>query len=257
MFQGRYTQNQLPSELFNATSGQTVTYGGQLYRVANNGDGTRTITPTSEVENIPAFSFNYDQAEQEARAKLEPYYKQKLDEAGGDIEKAKKLIEDDYTAGVRFRAEEQTSQLAQDTLAAKDESRNLLDTLNKRGVLFSETPPGSTDAAMPYSGLAQQELGTMGEKQVLRKQAIERAIARQSEVAGFDRRRQLEQPSMDLSRIQRNLKEEQEKRIQEEFVPMARERAREKYDQTYQQSLNQAVQRSLSANKYLQTAGWG
>ncbi len=41
----RYNQNQLPQELFNAGSGSggTIVYNGTLYRVLNNGDGTRTL----------------------------------------------------------------------------------------------------------------------------------------------------------------------------------------------------------------------
>lgn len=252
---GRYTQNQLPSELFNNIG--NVTYNGQTYTVSNNGDGTRTIGGGGgSGMDIPAFSFNYDQAETEARAKLEPYYKQKLTEAQGDVEKAKKLIEDDYAAGVRSRADTLQNQLGTEKIENQQESNKMNEDLNKRGVLLGEKAPADQMSVAPYSQFAQQQITPMQEKQALRKQAIERAIQRQDEVAGFDRRKALEDPSMDTSRVQRDFKEEQEKRIQTEFVPMAQERAKEKYNQTYQQSMNQAIQRSLSANQYLQTAGW-
>lgn len=45
MFNGNYTQSQLPSELFNNV-GQT-TYNGVTYNVTNKGNGTRDITPVS------------------------------------------------------------------------------------------------------------------------------------------------------------------------------------------------------------------
>lgn len=252
---GRYKQNELPAELFNNIG--TVNYQGQTYNVQNNGDGTRTISGGSGGGlNIPAFSFDYDLAEKEARAKLDPYYQQKLNEAQGDVDKAKKLIEDDYASGVRFRQDDLVNQIGQDKLTATKETQGLTEDLNKRGILFGEKAPASQMSVAPYSQFATQQQTPLQDKQALRKQAIERAIQRQDEVAGFDRQKALQDPSMDTARIQRDLKEEEEKRIQTEFLPLAQERAKDKYDATYQQSMNQAIQRSLSANQYLQTAGW-
>lgn len=207
--------------------------------------------------NIPAFSFDYAQAEAEARAKLEPYYAQKLADAKGDVERAKRLIEEDYARGMRTSEEDKASQLASDTATAKEETQSLLEGLNKRGLLFGEIPMGQQTSAAPYSQLAQtQELNPLSDKQALRKQAIERAIARQEEVAGVTRQRGIEEQNIQYPRTEQALLEEKENKVQTQYVPLAEERARARYENTYQQSLNQAINQSLSANKYLQQLGW-
>ncbi len=193
--------------------------------------------------NIPAFNFDYDQAEKEARAKLEPYYKQKLDEANGDVARAKQLIEQDYERGLRTAREDTAVALNTDTQNVKEENLTLGDSLNKRGVMFSEAPAGDPAGGMVRSGLAGTEFGALGTKQDARRQAIERALSRQEEVAGVERKRGIEEQDIQQPRYARALKEEQEKRIQTEFVPMARERARTKYDETYAATLNPYLQR--------------
>lgn len=204
--------------------------------------------------NIPAFNFNYGQAEAEARAKLEPYYRQKLMDARGDVQLAKQLIEEDYQRGIRYAEEDKATQLAVEAQTAEQENRNLMDTLNKRGVLFSEQ--GGGQPGMVTSGIAAQEQGLMGTKQMQRKQAIERAIARQEEVAGITRQRGIQGQDIMLPRQEQAIAEEKENRVQTQFVPAAYERARAAYDNTYGQSLNQAINTSVSANPYLQQLGW-
>lgn len=205
--------------------------------------------------NIPAFNFNYGQAEIEARAKLEPYYKQKLLDAKGDVELAKKYIEEDYARGMRTAAEDEATSKEAEALTVGQENRDLLATLNKRGVLFSEQPT-DTGRALVQSGIAGQEVGNLTSKQALRKQAIERALQRQQEVAGIDRQRGIEAQNTLFPRQEQALAEEKENRVQTQFVPAAQERARAAYDNTYGQSLNQAVNRSVNANPYLQQLGW-
>lgn len=206
--------------------------------------------------NIPAFNFDYGQAETEARAKLEPYYAQKLADAKGDVELAKKYIEEDYARGMRTSQEDLAANTATDAATARDETQTSLEGLNKRGMLFGEIPTAGQSAA-PYSQLAQsQELNPLAQKQAQRKQAIERAISRQEEVAGVTRQRGIEAQDIQYPRTEQALLEEKENKVQTQFVPAAYQRARDKYDNTYQQSMNQQINASLSANKYLQQLGW-
>lgn len=207
--------------------------------------------------NIPAFNFDYGQAETEARAKLEPYYRQKLADAKGDVELAKKYIEEDYARGMRTAEEDKAAQLAVDDLTAKNETQGLVEGLNKRGLLLGEiNTPGQSKA--PYSEFAQaQNINPLQQKQQQRKLAIERAISRQEEIAQTTRNRGIEQQDIQYPRQEQALLEEKENRVQTQFVPAAYERAKGQYDNTYAQSLNSRINESLSANPYLQALGWG
>lgn len=187
---------------------------------------------------IPAFKFDYDQAEKDALAKLEPYYKQKLDEAQGDVERAKRLIEEDYARGNRYREEDLGASLAEEARKRQEEIMGTTEDLNRRGVLYGQIPLGDETSRAPYSDVAQRLfLGPQSERQAARKLAIERAIQRQSNIAGTERARGLEEQNIQFPRYQRSLEEEKRRRAFGEFVPLARERALAKYQESYGQSL--------------------
>ena len=193
---------------------------------------------TSGGGGIPVFNFDYGQAEKEARAKLEPYYAQKLADAKGDVALAKKYIEEDYARGMRTATEDRTAQVAEDAQTAKEETQTSIEGLNKRGLLFGENT--GVGPAAPYSQFAQmQELNPLQTKQQQRKQAIERAISRQEEVAGITRQRGITEQDIMYPRREQELLEEKENKVQTQYVPLAEERARARYDNTYQQSMNQ------------------
>lgn len=203
-------------------------------------------------QDIPAFKFDFTQAEQEARAKLEPYYAQKLADAKGDVERAKRLIEEDYNQGLRFTGQQREEQLGAAQALTGEETRGLTDTLNRRGVLLSEAQPGGgSTQPLVRSGLAQQEFGQLEGKQNLRKMAIERALQRQEEVQASQRKRGIEEQNIQYPRQEQNILEEKEKRVQQEFVPAAYERAYQKYNETYGQSLREATNRPAQINQEL------
>jgi len=240
MWNGSYNQNQLPSELFHNVG--TTTYEGTTYRVVNNGDGTRTVTPTSSGggggtsggSNIPAFNFNWEATRKAEYDRLTPYYEQKLIDAKGDIELAKKFIDDDYNKGVRVREEDFNvtqrksdedfiSSLAEAGRKTQEETFDTQGGLNKRGVLFGEAPQGTAGQnPMQTSQYANQFfLQPLDERQKARKLAIERALQRDMEVAGLTRSRGDEgaaltkdyQTSQQVSKfrdVQDTLKQEQE-----------------------------------------------
>jgi hypothetical protein len=205
--------------------------------------------------NIPAFNFDFNQAEADARAKLEPYYRQKLADAKGDIEKAKLLIQQDYDNGIRGTNEELGIQTQQDQAQGLQETQNLLGDLNKRGVLFGQIQ--GQGSAAPMSQYAQsQEINPLQQKQELRKKAIELAIRRQQEAIGTQYQKAIQAPSMDYGRTEQDLLEQKENEVQTKYVPLAEQQARDKYDATAGQAMNQQINEHLSSNKYLQMLGF-
>lgn len=179
--------------------------------------------------NVPAFSFDYPKAEAEALKELEPYYKQKLAEAQGDVDRAKRLIEEDYARGIRTRTEDTEVERRQDQMLAREENLDTQGSLNNRGVLFGQiTDPNSSKA--PYSLFAQENfLNPLSEKQALRRQAIERALSRQNEVAGIERKRGIEEQDIAFPRFQRALEQEKLDKARMQIVPYKQQQAYSKY----------------------------
>lgn len=198
----------------------------------------------------PKFTFDWEKARTDALTQLTPYYEQKLKEAGGDIERAKRLIEEDYQRGLRIskedltttnkQAEEDlTTQLKALGLETAEETRDLSGTLNARGVYTGEIQNGSSVA--PVSGYAQTwHTGPLKERQDLRKLAIERAVSRQKEAAGLEssreeeklgiaRKRGIEEEDIQYPRTQRELEEEKRRRAYETVAPMKYEEEYAKY----------------------------
>lgn len=196
--------------------------------------------------NIPAFKFDYDLAEKEALAKLEPYYRQKLKENEGDVARAKLAIEEDYKRGRRYREEDLETQLAADRRLKEEELREALTELNRRGILFGEIDPSALargETKAPYSDIAQRfTLTPLSERQQAREQAIRRALARQEEVSGVERKRGIEELDIVLPRVKRELEEEKKRRAIAEFVPLARERARARYEEAYYPTIQRYLQ---------------
>lgn len=116
----------------------------------NNSGGGATLyggTPLSAIQGpaVKPFGWSTDQwnkAQQDALAKLTPYYKQLLDLNNGDVNRAKTALEADYATGVRFNTADYQNQMSQENIQEGDEMRQTLDDLNSRGVLFQETAPG-------------------------------------------------------------------------------------------------------------------
>lgn len=205
----------------------------------------------------PPFEFDWAAAEKEALAKLEPYYLQKLQEAEFDVERAKRLIEEDYQRGVRYRSEDLATEIgdvetakkrimedyergetyrAQDLeqqlrelgLITDEDRRDLRAELNARGVLIGEmgAAMGAADKTVaPDSQYAKDyHLSPFEEKAQMRQLAIERAIQRQSEVAGIEKERGLTDTDTGLNKFKT-----QQQREGEEANILAT-RGKEEYD---------------------------
>ena len=202
--------------------------------------------------NYPAFNFDWTKARQDAITQLTPYYEQKLSDAKGDVELAKRYIEEDYQRGIRYSQENVTkgNQYADEDLAVQlkalgldvtDETRNTLGALNQRGVLIGEMDPNQTSAKAPYSSYAQDWfLNPMNERQIARKQAVERAVTRQKEQLGMTEGRQqegvgvtktrgLEEQNIQYPRTQQALEEEKRQRAFNEVTPSIYQQEYTKY----------------------------
>lgn len=187
----------------------------------------------------PEFSFDWAAAENEALTKLEPYYKAKLDEAQGDVNRAKRLLEEDYQRGKRYREEDLQTQTAEEKLRQTEETRNLIGELNRRGVLFGEMPLGTSQTRAPYSDYAKTTaIEPMEQRQMARKQAIQRALSRQEEIATTERKRGIEEQDIYYPRYQREVTEEKKRRAVLEMAPLKYQQERGKYE--------------ILLNKYLQ-----
>lgn len=189
--------------------------------------------------NYPPFNFDWAKARLEAfdpdhpeNSVLGRYYLQKLEETKGDVELAKKRMVEDYNNGLRYstqeydvgtrtRAEDLASGLQELGITSAEETRDTRGSLNQKGVLLGEIgrdKPGESRA--PESGYAQNFfLQPLGERQALRKQAVERAISRQGEMAdiafakekeqmGLEKTRGLEDQNLIFPRVERALQEE-------------------------------------------------
>ena len=228
----QYLQSELPAEIFNLGSGSNV--NGQ--QVIVNPNGTRSFVGAGggTGTQVPAFKFDYESAEAEALKSLEPYYAQKLAEAGGDIERAKRLIEEDYATGKRQRDEDLTTALSADDLSVKEEKDATIDSLNQRGVLFGGNQAGDTASGqMPFSGLAQQDMGNLQTRQQARRMAIQRAIQRQEEVAQTERKRGVEEQDIAFPRYERALHQEKLDKARFNIVPYYRDKAYARYQGSF------------------------
>lgn len=219
--------------------------------------------------NIPSFNFDWAAAEKTAFEKLRPYYEQKLKEAGGDVELAKKRIEEDYTTGNRYRSEDTATaeraaatnigrinedaargerlraedlalELGSDATLAKKETYDTRADANSRGVLFGENTQDRSGTPAEYSGFANTYImQPLSERQALRKQAIQRAIARQSEVAGIEKERGIQDENTSLDKIKNTLTRQGEtatttknRGIQDEDVALKKQQDALKEEQT-------------------------
>jgi len=221
-------------------NGNLLRWTGESWTMEGGGGGAATL---------PSFNFNWEQARSDAMTQLTPYYEQKLKEAGGDVERAKRLIEEDYKVGKRIASEDYATtvqQAEEDTATAQqtfnldkaEELRDVTGKLNQRGVLTGQIPLGSTQSAAPVSGYAQDwYLNPMGQRQNLRQLAIERALQRQKEAAGLQqvrsnealdlsRQRGIEEQDVQYPRTQRALEEEKREKAINQMVPM-------KYEEEY------------------------
>ena len=173
------------------------------------------------------FNFDWEAARKAAfdpdhpeNSVLGRYYLQKLKDAGDDVTRAKRIIEEDYSRGVRVASEDYQMASQDEALTAKQETRDTLGGLNKRGVLFGEMDPNQGTSKAPYSEYAKDTaIGPMEERQGMRRLAIQRALDRQKEVEGLSKQRGVEEQNVQFPRTQQELQEETRNKAYNQQVP--------------------------------------
>ena len=163
-------------------------------------------------DGISSFNFDWGQSEKDALEKLRPYYEEVMAEAEGDVDRAKKIMEEDYTTGKRTRAEDIVSSRQAQGANEKQQKQDFLTTMNQRGLLFGGSGSGGRGAA---SGFAQRAYTPTSDKQTLRRQAIERALTRSEDIATKQKSRGFEAADIELKRRLRDMEEEKRKRASE------------------------------------------
>lgn len=163
--------------------------------------------------NYPAGSFNttpFKQFYDKAYQQLAPYYKQLLDEAGGDLKVALGNLEQDYVIGKRTKIEDFMADMDKLGIVFPKEQTNLQGTLNQRGIALTENPQGQTTYA--GGGQAQKELGALNIDQMLRKEAVERTKQRGLESVAINKLRGEQTAQQQYRDKTEELRSEQESR---------------------------------------------
>lgn len=145
-----------------------------------------------------SFGFNWEQAEKDALEKLRPYYEEVLAEANYDINLATQRLQDDYDRGVRYNAEDLAVAQEGWNMMEPRERNELLTSLNRRGVL--------------QSTIRGEEEQFLTDTQRRRREALQRAIDRQNELAGITRQRGTEDVTTAGSRQIRDIGEEKKQK---------------------------------------------
>lgn len=155
---------------------------------------TNPTTPTGTT--VGTANFDWNQAEQDALAKLTPYYQTLLDKAGGDVEIAKRIMAEDYQTGMRRGQEDFNTQNEAYNRQFPQETNQLMTNLNSRGVL--------------QSTIRNEDTANLTADQLARREAIQRALARTGENLGTTQARGLESTNRTFD--QYKLDQEQQKR---------------------------------------------
>lgn len=192
---------------------------------------------------------NYDQYYKDAYAKLQKYYEFLLAQEGGDVERAKKRLEEDYVKGNRVTLEdyamgmenaqkEYQAGIAQENITNPQEARALQENQLQRGISLG--------------GLAQKQASELKTKQDLRREAIDRALQKSQKEMAYSKERNMEDIGYTKTRgIEDQLanwerfKGEKEQERQDKSVQLA--------EQAYQREFqkNQAIESSQIAEKQL------
>lgn len=91
---------------------------------------------------------------------------------------------------MKTSGEDLATNLEQENLNSTQETRQAQGQANQRGTYVGQIPIGENTSKAPTSPYYEQYVGKpMAENQALRKQAIERAVQRQQEVAGITKTR--------------------------------------------------------------------
>jgi hypothetical protein len=176
--------------------------------------GSPTVLPELSTKS-------WEEYETEALEELRPYYERILKEEGGDVERAKLRLEDDYKRGVRLQREDYTT--AQAGYGSQMQPGETMQqyynrTKNEYGS-FPEEGISQFDKlaqrGMVNSGFAAVDASKLATAQQRRQEAIKTALNRYEEGAGITRARGLEDIKTAWDRRQFELGEEEKEKAVE------------------------------------------
>jgi len=178
----------------------------------------------------PKFNFDWTAARQQAYDELTPYYSQKLNLAKGDVELAKKYIQEDYDRGLRYASEDYGQSSAEETIKSGQETLSAQGEANKRGVLVGQIPTGQETSKAPTSEYYSKFIGApMEQGQQLRQQAIKRALSRQTEAAGISKVRGSDEQDRKWRDTQLDIEQEKREKANTQMAPLKYQEAYSKY----------------------------
>jgi hypothetical protein len=168
----------------------------------------------SPIQLPPLQTKTWEEYEKQALEELRPYYERILREEGGDVEKAKQRLEEDYQRGIRIKREDWEiakrnygpQMLPNESIAQyynrtkydygtfPEEGISAFSNLNKRNIL--------------QSGIANYTADKVRTAQQARQEAIDLALRRYEEEAGIAKQRKLDDTDTQWQRRQFQLEEE-------------------------------------------------
>lgn len=171
---------------------------------------------TGSPMELPALNVkDWAEYEKQALEELRPYYERLLKEEGGDVEKAKLRLEDDYKAGIRINREDYNTAKANLGEQIKP-GESIQDYYNRAKSMYGSNPQegvGLLDElakrGMLQSGFAKTDTSNLATAQQRRQEAIQTAKNRYEEQAGITKGRAMEDLTTQWQRRQFELGQQQ------------------------------------------------
>lgn len=161
---------------------------------------------------------SFEEYEERALEELRPYYERILEEEGGDVERAKQRIEQDYQRGMRISRED-LSVAKESQGPAVEPGETIQDYYNRTKSEFGSFPQEGIKMLdnlmkrrVQHSGIAQTDTQNLATAQKRRQEALDRAQGRYAEKIGINRERTLGDIDRAWSRRQFELGEEKKEK---------------------------------------------
>lgn len=181
------------------------------------------------IANIPAFNFDWAAARQRAFDQLTPYYQQKLDLAKGDVEIAKKYIEQDYQNGMRSSQNEYNTAMQSEKASQQQETTQAIGESNNRGTYLGELSAGQTGQNNPSQYYKHFIGEPLSQQQQARSLAIQNALEKQQNALKTNEQQGLETQNQAFTKSQADIQQEQRVKAYNEYAPMEYQQEYTKY----------------------------
>jgi hypothetical protein len=136
---------------------------------------------------------NYQQYYDKAYTDLNAYYQALLTQEGGDVDRVKRRLEEDYAKGNRITMEDYTSNLAntQAEYGGAVKEQAITNTAENRALQDNQLQRG-----ISIGGLAEKQSLEQKSKQDLRREAIDRALQKSEKDLSYSKERSLEDTAL-------------------------------------------------------------